>query len=129
MHTIGAASRRSGVHIETIRYYERQGILPPAERNASGRRVYDEAGIARLRFVRHSRELGFSIADAKALLSLAASPTPCAEAQGIAQRNLDMVRRKIRELTAMERQLADLVDLCGRGDADCAILKDLFAED
>ncbi|MEX3008580.1 helix-turn-helix domain-containing protein [Hoeflea sp. TYP-13] len=129
MHSIGTASKRSGVHIETIRYYEREGILPPAERTASGRRVYDEDGIARLRFIRHCRELGFAIRDAQALLSLTAAPMPCAEAQLIAQRNLDTVRSKIAELSVMERELSALVDQCGTHDKHCAILNDLFAED
>ena len=81
MLSIGEASKRSGVHIETIRYYEREGILPPAERTASGRRCYDPQAIARLRFfVRRCRDLGFPMAEMRALLALTGEETPCAEA-------------------------------------------------
>src|SRR3546814_14180805 len=68
MHSIGEAARQSGVTVETIRYYERERIVPPPDRSASGRRLYDPAGIMRLRFVRRCRDLGLSIADIRTLL-------------------------------------------------------------
>ena len=68
MLPIGDAARQSGVTIETIRYYEREGVVPPPDRSASGRRLYDAAGIARLRFIKRCRDLGFSLSVTKTLL-------------------------------------------------------------
>ncbi len=126
MHSIGEASRRSGVHIETIRYYEREGILPPAERTASGRRLYDPQAIARLHFVRRCRDLGFPMADMRSLLELTESATPCAEAKGIAESNLATVRGKIDELQALERALTKLIAQCDDQGASCAMLNVLM---
>ena len=103
MKPIGAASRESGVGIETIRYYEREGIVPPARRSENGRRYYSEKDISRLRFVKKGRNLGFSIVDIKSLQELAfAKGNTCEEAAGIGKRNLQAVRLKIAELQRME---------------------------
>lgn len=129
MHPIGAASTLSGVNIETIRYYERQGIVPRPRRTASGRRVYGRADIARLRFVRRCRDLGFPIADIRALLDLSAgSDAPCAEVKTLGQRHLRDVSRKIEELGKLETALADLVRRCDAGRTDCPMLDILFED-
>jgi MerR family mercuric resistance operon transcriptional regulator len=87
MFAIGEASRQSGVGIETIRYYEREGIVPKAERTASGRRVYCRDAIARLRFIRRCRDHGFSIADSRTLMALRKdNDTACAEAMEVGAR-------------------------------------------
>ena len=126
---IGKASELSGVGIETIRYYEREGITPKPDRTAAGRRVYDSETIARLRFVKRCRELGFSIADIKELLKLSYSrDETCEEAGAIGANNLELVRNKISDLKRMEVALKELVASCRKGRKECPMLKKLFAD-
>lgn len=129
MYPIGEAAKKSGVHIETIRYYEREGIVPAAERTASGRRVYDAVAIARLRFVRRCRDLGFSITDIRAFLDLSDSPDrSCAEVRVIGERHLTEVRARLADLMQLETALVELVDQCADEQRDCPALKRLFAD-
>ena len=124
MHSIGEVSRRSGVHIETIRYYERQGILPAPARTRTGRRVYDSEGLKRLRFVRKCRDLGFSMSDARALLHLAtAGSLNCGEAKPIAEMHVATVEARIGELERLRAALVELIGQCRDPDADCPILQ------
>lgn len=128
MRPIGEAAKLSGVNIETIRYYEREGIVPIAERSASGRRMYDEAAITRLRFVRRCRDLGFPISDIRALLDLSNNATkPCHDVRTISQRHLNDVRTRLSDLQKLETALADLVQECVEAKSDCPALKQLFA--
>jgi len=114
--TIGQLSQRTGANIETIRYYERIGLLPVALRK--GRyRTYDVTDVARLGFVRRSRELGFSIKEVRALLNLAAGGhESCADARDLAAVHLRDVRSRIADLRRMERALATTVRACDVGD-------------
>lgn len=124
--TIGQLSQRSGVNIETIRYYERIGLLPMALRQ--GRyRSYDGTDVARLGFVRRSRELGFSIKEVRALLELAAGGhESCVEARDLAAIHLHDVRSRIADLRRMERILATTVRACDLGDdAGCPLIEAL----
>ena len=116
---IGELSRRTGVHIETIRYYERIKMLPAPPRTASGRRVYGPAETRVLAFIRRSRELGFTLDEVRALLVLSEhnDRTTCAEARELAAGHLTDVRAKIADLRAMERVLADAVRRCDAGEA------------
>jgi len=126
---IGEAARRSGVTIETIRYYERKGIVPVAERSANGRRRYDVAAIARLRFVKRCRDLGFSISEVKVLLSLASDESSnCAKVKRIGEEHLDDVHGKIADLRRLETALVELLSHCEAGRTDCPMLKELFAD-
>ncbi|WP_136658986.1 MerR family transcriptional regulator [Nitratireductor sp. XY-223] len=129
MHSIGKASELSGVHIETIRYYEREGVLPKAERTESGRRIYSDDDIARMRFVRHCREYGFPIRDTRTLLSLTKSDTPCGSAQVIAREYLNSVRQKIADLSVLEQELDLLISKCHPDDAQCALLQELYGRE
>lgn len=123
MFAIGEASRQSGVGIETIRYYEREGIVPKAERTASGRRVYCREAISRLRFIRRCRDHGFSIADSKMLMALAKnSDTACDEAVEVGARHLTEVRRKIAELRQLEVALEKLAVNCAKSRVHCPML-------
>jgi MerR family mercuric resistance operon transcriptional regulator len=117
--SIGGLSRRTGVNIETIRYYERIAMLPVPPRTASGRRVYGPAETRTLTFIRSARELGFTLEEIRALLALSAEngPTVCAEAHDLAAGHLGEVRAKIADLRAMERVLADTVRRCEAGEA------------
>lgn len=128
MHSIGAASSQSGVNIETIRYYEREGVVPKADRSASGRRLYTDKEIVRLRFVKRCRELGFPILEIKSLLGLSAGETTsCILARSIANQQLISVREKVADLRRMEGALVDLIALCADERSDCPMLGDLFA--
>ena len=127
MQPIGTAAKLSGVNIETIRYYEREGVVPEAERSVSGRRLYGKTAIVQLRFVRRCRELGFSIADIKSLLAIAnGGSASCDEARQIGQSNLQLVQDKIADLRRMETALAELIELCQAGQSECPMLQRLF---
>jgi MerR family mercuric resistance operon transcriptional regulator len=115
---IGELSQRTGCNIETIRYYERIGLLPKARRESSGRfRRYDADDIAQLRFIRRARQLGFTLDDVRGLLSLAASDGQDArvEARSLAVAHVADIRAKISDLRAMERVLADAICECEAG--------------
>jgi MerR family mercuric resistance operon transcriptional regulator len=129
MHPIGEAARQSGVNIETIRYYEREGLVPPPARSASGRRLYDGAAIARLRFIKRCRSLGFSIRTILTLLTAADDPgNACGDVKTIGERHLCTVRDKIADLKELERTLAGLLAECDRGKRSCSALRRLFAD-
>jgi MerR family transcriptional regulator, mercuric resistance operon regulatory protein len=125
---IGEFSRRTGCNIETIRYYERIGLLPVPERR--GRyRAYDRDDVRRLAFVRRARELGFSIETVRALLTLAAGGSAsCAQAQAFVEAHLRDVRAKIADLERMADVLTDSVAACEAGShAGCPLLETLAA--
>ena len=126
MPSIGEASRRSGVAVETIRYYERTGIVPPPRRTGRGRREYGAQDIARLRLIGHCRDLGFPLAGARALLALSEDgATSCAEARAIAESHLADIRRRISRLRDIEDALAELVGGCAAGADPCPVLRAL----
>lgn len=123
---IGELSRLTAVNIETIRYYERVGILPAPPRSQGGRRVYGLEHAQRLKFVRRSRELGFTLEEIRNLLSLKESGHACGEVKAAALSHLESIRGKISDLSRMERTLTQIVALCEGGDApDCPILSTL----
>lgn len=124
---IGAVAARTGVHIETIRYYERIGILPKPSRGMGGHRLYTRAHEQRLSFVRRSRELGFSLSEVRALLALAEGDNRnCGEVYTIAAKHLDEVRQKIADLCRMERVLQDVAAQCSQGAVPhCPIIEAL----
>ena len=121
---IGKLSRLSGVHIETIRYYERIRILPSPPRTASGRRVYDSAHLRTLAFIRRARELGFSIEEIRALMRLGGpEKATCREVREIAAHHLEDIRAKLDDLKKLERLLARTVAQCsGTSAPDCPVL-------
>ena len=127
---IGELARRTGCKPETIRWYERVGLLPAPPRSAGRFRRYDAAAVRRLRFVRRARALGFTLDRVRALLALAGQGREgCAAARRLAAGNLGDVRDKIRDLRAMERALAATVRRCAAGAAPgCAVIDALFAE-
>lgn len=129
--TIGAIAREARCSIPTIRYYEEIGLLPRAGRRSSGHRVYGEADLRRVTFIRRCRDFGFSIQQVKELVALAGTPErDCTAARDLANRHLGDVRRKLNELRALERSLRQYVDdcdaMCVGGPAGaCVILADL----
>lgn len=129
MFAIGEASRLSGVSIETIRYYEREGIISKAGRTAAGRRAYSDAEISELRFIRRCRDLGFSIRDVVALRSLANEPAgACETVEHLGRKHLADVQAKLAELRRLESALAELVANCAKGQRSCPMLSSLMRQ-
>ena len=128
--TIGALGERTGVTSETIRYYERVGVMPVPTRGAAGAthagyRRYGSRDVDRLAFVRRARALGFSLDEVRDLLSLADDPSrPCAEVDVLARAHLDQVVAKLAQLAALETELRRVIGECrgGTAVADCRIL-------
>lgn len=126
---IGKLAERTGVDIETIRYYERIGLLPSPPRTAGRLRAYDEAHIQRLCFIRRGRQLGFPLDDIRTLLRLAGNGGPeCRATREVTLRHLADVRGKINSLKKLERALEDLTGACKPGhQPSCPILDALGA--
>ncbi|WP_373007018.1 helix-turn-helix domain-containing protein [Hyphomonas sp.] len=121
--TIGRLSKATGVHIETIRYYEKIGLIPKTPRSDGGRRLYDGDAILRLRFIRRARDLGFALDDVRSLMGLATEPGSCVDAFEIAERHRLDVRSRIADLRRLERRLAELTKACQiDGDLECGLL-------
>ena len=128
--TIGKLAALSGVNLETIRYYERIGLMPEPDRTEGGHRVYDKLLQHRLAFVRRGRELGFSIADIRVLLGLAEpGHRSCDDVQAIAAAHLEQVRAKVVDLVRLENILATTISRCASaGEApSCPVLEMLEA--
>lgn len=128
--TIGRLAELTGVNIETIRYYERSGLLPEPQRAANGYRRYGEAAGSRLRFIRRARELGFGVDEIRTLLRLADHPEqPCETADSLAREHLEAVEDKIRDLMAIRDELARLADCPANEAAHCRLLETLESRD
>jgi len=127
---IGGVSRRTGTSVETIRYYERVGLLPRAPRSSGGYRLYSVEHIKRLSFIRRARALGFSIDEVRTLLRLADErKRPCAEVRVVAEAHLSDVRAKIADLEAMEHVLKETVARCAKGaGSHCPMIEALSRE-
>ena len=125
---IGALSKHTGTNIETIRYYERVGLLPAPARSSGGYRLYGTDQLKRLSFIRRARALGFSVAEVRTLLTLADQRRrPCAEVRGVAAAHLEDVKGKIADLKAMERVLADTIARCEAGSGShCPMIDALY---
>ncbi|UFZ02345.1 helix-turn-helix domain-containing protein [Bradyrhizobium ontarionense] len=128
---IGALARQTGTSAPTIRYYEEIGLLPSAGRQAGNQRIYGEADVRSLTFIRRCREFGFSIGQVRELVALGRDPkSSCADARDLAQEHLQTVRAKLAELKALERSIAALIVSCdascaGGPGPECVILDDL----
>jgi MerR family mercuric resistance operon transcriptional regulator len=122
--TIAALAKASRVHLETVRYYERIGLMPKPARTAGGYRSYGEEHVRRLSFIRRAREMGFAIREIKELLALAEpGRASCAEVQTLATAHLDGVRAKIADLRKLEAILASALERClGEPSPACPVL-------
>ncbi len=123
--TIGKVASRAGIGIETIRFYEREGLIAEPPRRESGYRQYPEDAVTRLRFIRHAKELGFSLKEIKELFALRVDPeTTCKEIRERAQAKIGDIEDRIRALQRVKRALNGLVVSCrGRGPvSECPIL-------
>ncbi len=126
---ISELAAATGCHLETVRYYERIGLLPTPARSDSGYRAYGKPDVERLTFIVRSRALGFSLDEVRSLLALAhGDDRSCEEIDTIARHHLADIEAKQRELAALARELRSLIDGCEkRTQATCAILRSLEA--
>ena len=131
--TIGRLAGKAKCAAPTIRYYEKIGLLRPAPRTAGGRRTYGWPDVSRLQFIRRCRDLGFSVADLKALVEVMDAPDPCClSARDLAATHLETVQARKQELEAVERTLLAILssctDDCASGRTpDCSLIADLTA--
>ena len=123
--TIGRLAEAAGVHLETIRYYQRRGLLAEPKRPAGGVRRYGEGAIARLGFIRRAQGVGFTLDEVKALLTLGETPS-CRGARTLAAKKLELVETRLRDLERMRGALADLIKQCDAGrERKCPIIEAL----
>ena len=126
--SIGKLSKQSGVNIETIRYYEKIGVMPAPGRSAGGFRIYEPDHLKRLSFVRRGRQLGFSLDEIRNLLRLVdGHGHTCAEVHALMLSHLAEIRRKIRDLRRLQRAMAEMAARCsGESVPECPIVDALF---
>jgi len=127
VYTIGDLARATGTKVETVRYYERIGLMPTTARTAGNYRAYERAQVDRLSFIRRARTLGFSIEQVRELLSLADDRSrSCIAVDELARAHLTTVERKLADLAALQRELEALLGQCRRGTvAECRIIQAL----
>jgi Hg(II)-responsive transcriptional regulator len=121
----GELAKRAGVNVETLRFYEREGLIPEPPRRVSGYREYPAESVRLIRFIKRAQELGFSLREVRELLALRVQPgTTCAEVRHKAEEKVLEVRQKIADLQAIERALQTLTATCsGEGPlSECPIL-------
>lgn len=126
--TIGKLAEATGTKVETVRYYERAGLIAPPARTSGNYRSYRTEDLERLRFIRRTRDLGFSLEEVRALLDMAQErDRDCGTVDELAKRHLGDIDRKIADLKALRRELAGVISSCAGGTmAECRIL-DAFA--
>lgn len=127
MVSIGELSRRTGVKVTTIRYYEKMGLLEAPDRSAGNQRRYCQQDLERLSFIKHGRDLGLAIEAIRELIDLSAHPDqPCADAHGIAKAHLTSVRERIARLRRLEGELERIAGHCdGARIGDCYVIRSL----
>ena len=120
----GELARLLGCNAETVRYYENIGLIGPAERTASGHRIYHQGDVDRLRFVLRLRQLGFSLEEVRSLLeTVDTGKYTCKEIAQITERHIQTIHAKIKDLTRLERSLTEITSQCHRGNTpDCAVI-------
>lgn len=125
MLTIGSLAKKTGTKVQTIRYYEQIGLMPEPGRTEGGQRRYGDDELDRLAFIRHARQLGFSLEAIRELLDLSDHPhRPCREADAIARRQLKQVEQRLARLEALRTELQRMVHECSGGQtADCRVLE------
>lgn len=128
-YTIGQLAKAAEVNVETIRYYERRGLVTQPPKPDQGYRTYSKATLARILFIKRAQELGFTLEEIANLLSLGESP--CQEVQGMAAQKLASVRAKMADLSRLETVLDDLLNQCAANpdQAHCPIIESLLPED
>ena len=125
---IGEMSRRTGVNIETVRYYEKIGLMPKPNRSEGGNRLYNDVQLQRLYFIKRCREIGFSQLEIRALLSMVdQGNVTCAEVHKVTTAHVADIRQRIKDLRKLEKVLTQMTNECSRGDVpECPIIETLF---
>ena len=125
--TIGHLARETGTKVETVRFYEKSGLIPKPTRTEGNYRSYDRAHLNRLSFIRRARDLGFSLDQIRTLLALSDDrDRSCSAVDEIANKHREEVERKIADLQALKKELDRMIDQCGCGVvADCRIIESL----
>ena len=129
--TVGQLTQKAHIHIETVRYYEKLGLMPVPRKNTSGYRQYSEHDVTRLAFIKHAQELGFSLKEIRELLSLrVSSKMSCSDVKKKAEAKIQDIAKKIKTLQRMQQALEKLTRECdGRGPVgECPILEALEQE-
>jgi MerR family copper efflux transcriptional regulator len=128
--TVGQIARQAGVGIETVRFYEKNGLLEEPARRASGYREYDEVTVRRLRFIQRAKELGFTLSEIKELLSLRCSDRPCNDVRERAEAKVAEIEAKVAMLLRMKEVLGRLLSSCCEQDdkSRCPILETLDSQ-
>ena len=124
--TIGQLAKKAKVNVETVRYYERRGLIPKPPRRDSGYRQYSQDIVARIQFIKHTQELGFSLKEISELLSLRVNPdTTRGDVKRRAEAKITVIEEKIRDLQNIKRALTKLASLCsGKGPtSECPIIE------
>ncbi len=126
---VGELAKKAGINLETMRYYERIGLMPKPKRQESRYRYYDETDLSRVRFIVRSKELGFTLKETKELLSMRIdSDTKCVDMKELALRKITDIQMKIRDLESIASNLQSLVKQCSDGQvslAECPIVNSL----
>ena len=124
---IGDLARATGTKVETVRFYEAEGLIPPPARSSGNYRIYEQAHLARLSFIRRARDLGFTLDQVRTLLRLADDrDAPCAEVDAITTAHVTEIDRKLADLQALRGELVRRLDSCaGSTIADCRIIEAL----
>ena len=127
--TIGKLPEKTGVNIETVRYYEKIGLIPKPYRSEGGNRLYDKDQVKRLAFIKRCRELGFPLDTIREFLKLVDKNNfTCAEIADISQHHLEDIRDKIRDLKKIESHMKDVLSQCNKNNTpECAFIDILFA--
>jgi DNA-binding transcriptional MerR regulator len=126
---IGEVSRLTGVKVPTIRYYEDAAMLPPARRSAGNRRMYNDKAVKRIAFIRHARNLGFSMSDIKALIALQDNPAQsCKQADTIARARLAEIELRIGHLQSLQAELQAMIGRgCRQRVSQCRVIEGLVS--
>lgn len=126
MYSIGELSKSSGVKVPTIRYYEQIGLMEPSDRSEGNQRRYEPEGLKRLTFIKHARDLGFSLDDIRSLLQLSKQKTKsCRKATAIVAEHLTDVQQRIAKLQRLERELDRMLDCHEDCVAQCTVIESL----
>jgi Hg(II)-responsive transcriptional regulator len=130
--TIGRLAEQAGLGIETVRFYERQGLIPPPPRTASNYRIYPEEEVNRLKFIKRAKDLGFTLNEIKELLALQHDPHATkADIKKRTEKKIEVIKKKVRDLSRIQEALEHLAGTCdGRGPlSDCPILEALTGQE
>ncbi len=127
---IGEVASQAAVNVQTLRYYERRGLVQPSRRSRSGYRVYDPEAVRRVQFIKRSQELGFTLHEIESLLELREGTGHCADVRAAAQSKIVDIEERVRGLEGMRRALQVLVDSCESEGSErhCPLLEDLEPE-